>query len=371
MLNFANSAMMRVCDPMLPALAGDFGVTTGQAALTVSAYAITYGLMQLVYGPLGDRWGKRRVAAYAAACCVPGNLLALAAGSFDMLVAARVLAAFASAGIIPLVLAWIGDTVPYENRRAILARFLSASVAGMIAGQWASGVMTEWLGWRSVFGAFAALYLGAAFVLLRDRAIHRGDSRAGDTGFAGQVRAVLSQPPARSLLMIAVLEGAVAFAGITFLASYLVHEFALSLSWSAAVIALYGVGGLVYSWTAAALLRRMSEAQLVVLGAVFLVGAWLCIASATHWWPIVPATLLAGFGFYAFHNLMQVRATQMTPAARGTAVAMFASSLFLGISSGVAVAAWIVDHLGFRPLFLGCAAGLAAVGLIFSRMLRA
>lgn len=109
----------------------------------MSAYAITYGLMQLFYGPLGDRWGKRRVAAYAALADVPGNVLALAATSLDMLVAARVLAALASAGIIPLVLAWIGDTVPYERRQAIMARFLSASVIGMIAGQWASGVMTE------------------------------------------------------------------------------------------------------------------------------------------------------------------------------------------------------------------------------------
>lgn len=112
-VNFGNSAMMRVCDSMLPALAAEFAVTTGHAALTVSCYAITYGLMQLFFGTMGDRWGKRRVAGYAALACVPGNLLAAAATGLDVLVAARVLAAMAGAGIIPLVFAWIGDTVPY------------------------------------------------------------------------------------------------------------------------------------------------------------------------------------------------------------------------------------------------------------------
>ncbi len=363
--------MMRVCDPMLPAFAGDFGVTTGEAALTVSAYAITYGLMQLVYGPLGDLWGKRRVAAYAAACCVPGNLLAVAASSLDMLVAARVLAAVASAGIIPLVLAWIGDSVPYEKRQAMLGRFLSASIAGMIAGQWASGVMTEYLGWRTVFGSLALLYFCSAFTLLRDRSLHRGERAPAGAGFVGQVRAVFAEKRARALLMVAVVEGAFAFAGVTFLASYLVHDFALSLSASAAIIALYGVGGLAYSWLAPSLLGRLGEARLMVWAALVLMGAWFAIALATHWGAVIPAALVAGFAFYVFHNIMQIRATQMVPAARGTAVALFASSMFLGISCGVAAAARIVDQAGYRPLFIACGAGLAAVGLVFSRMLRA
>jgi len=61
-VHFSSSAMMRACDPMLPALARSFGVTTGRAALTISAYAVAYGLTQLLFGPLGDRYGKRSAA---------------------------------------------------------------------------------------------------------------------------------------------------------------------------------------------------------------------------------------------------------------------------------------------------------------------
>ena len=52
----------------------------------MSAYAITYGLMQLVCGPQGDRWGKRRVASAAALATAPSCALSLMARSLDLLV---------------------------------------------------------------------------------------------------------------------------------------------------------------------------------------------------------------------------------------------------------------------------------------------
>ena len=46
-----------------------------------------------------------------------------------------------------------------------------------------------------------------------------------------------------------------------------------------------------------------------------------------------------GLGFYMLHNTLQTNATQMAPQARGTAVALFSSALYLGQSLGVALAA--------------------------------
>jgi len=58
---FIGMASMRICDAMLPALAQEFGTTTGRAAQAISAFALAYGLLQLFYGPLGDRYGKVKV----------------------------------------------------------------------------------------------------------------------------------------------------------------------------------------------------------------------------------------------------------------------------------------------------------------------
>jgi len=133
---FVSMASMRVCDSLLLALQSQFGGTMQHAAEAISAFALAYGVMQLVFGPLGDRLGKVRVIAWATLACTLGNLGAALSVHMGQLVAARVLSGAAAAGIVPLTMAWIGDTVRYELRTEILACLLGATVFGMIAGQW-------------------------------------------------------------------------------------------------------------------------------------------------------------------------------------------------------------------------------------------
>src|SRR5436309_363073 len=64
---FASAASMRVTDAMLPRLAGRFEVGLAQAAQGITVFAIAYGVMQMAFGPLGDRFGKLRVISLAAA----------------------------------------------------------------------------------------------------------------------------------------------------------------------------------------------------------------------------------------------------------------------------------------------------------------
>ena len=51
-------SVQRICDPMLPELAKVFDAPMSAVAQVVSMFAISYGVMQLLYGPVGDRWGK-------------------------------------------------------------------------------------------------------------------------------------------------------------------------------------------------------------------------------------------------------------------------------------------------------------------------
>lgn len=370
MVQFASSAMMRVCDPMLPALAQSFGVSTGRAALTVSAYAVAYGFLQVVFGPLGDRWGKRRMVGWAALGCVAGNLLAVAALDLRMLVAARALAGATAAGIIPLVLAWVGDSVPYEERQATLARFMSASLFGMMAGQWASGLLTEWLGWRAVFVLLALGFAVGGAMILANRAV-RAEARQPTRPVPARsaLVGVLRMPWARWILLMVAIEGALAFSGLAFLPGFLVRERGLSLSAAAGVVALYGVGGMGYSFAARRLLSRLGEKGLAVGGGMLLALAWTTLALSTGVAVALPACVLAGLGFYALHATLQTHATQMAPSMRGSAVALFAAALFVGISGGVALASIAVDHGAWRALFLACGLGLAALGAVFSSSL--
>ena len=106
---FASMAAMRICDPMLVDLGQTFGVTTGEAAQVITAYMVAYGVLQLFYGPLGDRLGKLRVIWLATFACGVLSLVTAVAPNLSGLVMARAAMGAAAAGIIPLSVAWVGD----------------------------------------------------------------------------------------------------------------------------------------------------------------------------------------------------------------------------------------------------------------------
>jgi MFS family permease len=164
---FASSASFRVCDPMLPQLAGQFAASTAEVALIITSFTIAYGAMQLVYGPLGERFERFRIVTRATALCAVGSLGAALAPSLEMLTACRILTGVAAAGIIPMSMATVSDLVPAEQRQATLARLFSGQILGMVFGQVLGGLCVDFGLWRLAFGVLTGLYLLIAFALWR------------------------------------------------------------------------------------------------------------------------------------------------------------------------------------------------------------
>lgn len=368
---FASMASMRLCDPLLPAFALSFGVTTGEAARTVSAFAVTYGLLQLVFGPLGDRYGKFRVIAVAVLGCVVGNICAMLSGDLDALIAARALAGATAGGIIPLSLAWVGDAVAYDRRQEVLGQLLVATLLGTACGQWMSGVLADTLGWRWAFAVVAVFFaLTGAAMLRMSGARGAVGAEAGSEPYLRKMAQVLSLPWARWILGLTVIEGAFAFSVLTFIPAHLHVDFGLSFSTAAAVVALFAAGGLIYATQARRMVALLGEVGLSALGAALLGSCLLWLALMPVWQQALPACLIAGLGFTMLHATLQTHATQMAPRVRGTATALFGASIFLGQSIGILVAAALVDRHGFGPIFIGSGLVLVVLGAVFARSIR-
>lgn len=358
---FFSGAALRVCDALLPRLAHDFDITQGAAGQVVIGFSIAYGLMQLVFGPLGDRYGKTRLMCLAMFGCAIGSAAAALSPGFTTLVWARIAWGMAAAGVIPLAMAWIGDNVPYDQRQATLARFLTGTLSGMTAGQLAGGLFADSeLGWR---GAFFTLAVGFACVasLLLVRVPHVSVPAQADGGahpaLGRQLLAVLQIPWARVVLLAVLAEGMFLLGPMSYLPSYLHHRHGLALSTASALLALYAVGGLVYAITARRIVAALGERRMAFSGGLLMGACFLAWWLSPPWFFAAPIALALGFGTYLFHNTLQTHATQMAPETRGTAVALFAFCLFAGQAAGVTVSGWTIDHLGYAPMLL--AAGLA------------
>ena len=368
---FASMASMRICDPMLVVLSEEFQVSTGDASAVVSIYAVVYGIAQFLYGPLGDRLGKLRVVSLAVLACAMFSAITALSFNFQMLVILRGCMGAAAAGVIPLAMAWVGDQVPYARRQETLAKIMSATVLGMMSGLWFGGFTADTLGWRGAFAVLSGLFAVAAVLLLRQMR-GQGLTRLADApGFLNSFRTttrLLAMARVRWVLAVTAIEGALVFGPMAFMPTHLHEHYGLSVVAAGSVMMLYGVGGLLYSQMARQWLARLGERGLAKTGAGLVAIGFLVLAWGMVSWMGMLACLLAGLGFYMLHNTLQVQATQMAPEARGTAVTLFASSLFFGQSIGVLLMAQSVDRGALASAFSAAAAGVLVLGMVVFRL---
>jgi predicted MFS family arabinose efflux permease len=372
---FGSGVSLRVNDALLPRLVEQFSVPLSTAAQVISYFAIAYGVSQLLFGPLGDRFGKYRVIAWACAACAVTAMLCGVAPDFPLLTLARALAGATAAAIIPLAMAWIGDVVPYDKRQPVLARFLIGQILGLSAGVWLGGFAADHLNWRLPYFAIGALFAAvsvALFMINRRLPAHARQTQPASGSalrrIADNFGHVLARPWARKVLLTVFLEGAFLYGPFAFFASHLHHEFGVSLSLAGSLVMLFGFGGVLYAVSSAQFVARLGEVGLARGGGVILSVALLGVALAPAWWWAIPSCLLAGLGFYMLHNTLQINATQMAPERRGAAVSAFASCFFLGQSAGVVLAGALADQIGTGNMIAVGALGVLAVALNFGRL---
>ena len=368
--SFVSAATMRVGDPLVPLVSEEFRVPAGEAAIVVTAFAMAYGVCQMLWGPLGDRFGKFRLVTIVMLLSVATVGCAAATGTMRGLAAARLVAGATAAAIIPLSMAFIGDHVPYALRQPVLARFLSGQILGLVFGQVFAGVFADHVGWRGVFVLLAGLYLVIGLLLARDLWAGRVPTpvlggRIDLATMAARYLDLGRRPQARLVLAVVAVEGLVVFGSFAFVAAWLRLDYGLDYLVVGGILGFFGLGGLIYASVAGRLVAALGERGLVSLGGLG-VGASFALLAIEPPLLLVPAVVtVLGLGFYMMHNTLQVNATQMAPEMRGLAVAGFAAVFFIGQALGAWLGGRVVDGAGFAALFAGTAVLVPLLALLF------
>lgn len=361
---FVSAGSMRVIDPVLHLIATDFGASVAQASVLIAAFALPYGVMQIAFGPLGDRYGKLPVMCVALVAFAAASASCALAWSLNALVLLRGATGMAAAGIIPLCLAYIGDHTDYAVRQATIAKFLTGIVLAQVLAAPLGGVIGEFFGWRPLFLGTGAVALVAATLLWRAR--KTSPERPGTQGRLSlrPYAVVLSRPAGRFVVLAALVDGAALFGPTPFLGAFLHEQHGLSYARVGLVLALIGVGSFAYTRLATRLVARLGERGLVSIGGVAITASYVAIGLVPTWpWAAGLIALLGG-AFFMLHGTMQARATEAAPEARATAVALFAMALFLGQSVGAVAIGAMIGWAGYAAGFMLAAAGVAALTLV-------
>jgi predicted MFS family arabinose efflux permease len=167
----------------------------------------------------------------------------------------------------------------------------------------------------------------------------------------------------RWLLAVGIAETFFFFGAYAFLGAFLKARFDASFTTIGLVLAGFGLGGLVYSFTARGFIRRLGERGMVLAGGCLGAGLFAAVVTAPELSWILPCTIGLGFSFYLIHNTIQAKATEVAPEARGSAVALYATGWALGQALGVAAIGLAVAGAGYAPAILACGLGFGALGL--------
>jgi len=316
--------------PALPMLARDLSATMGAAQLTMSALILAFGVSQLVWGPVADRFGRRPVLLSSLAVYALASVCAALAPSIGWLVLARVAQGATMSAAVVCARAMVRDLYePYQGAH-VMSRGLSGLGVIAICGPALGGVLATHLGWRAALAAVALA--GVAVLVFVWRAlpetIRERNPRATHVApLAATARRVLAHP---TFIAWTGLTSATYGGLFTVLAaSSFVYIDALGLSPTAYGLTM-GSGSLAYlagTFVCRRWLLRYGLPGAVKRGALFTLAGGISAAALAHagvhavWAVLLPQWLYA-FGHGIHQPCGQTGAIGPFPQAAGVAAAL-------------------------------------------------
>lgn len=364
----------RSTDPILTAIASDFSVSITIAALLSSSFALSYAMVQLVMGLIAERFGKMRVINSCLLLVGIGNLAGYFATSFEVLLASRMLCGIGAGGIIPVVMAFIGDRVPnIAERQVTMSRILAGTLTGGVLGISMSGVIADLAGWRSVFlviGILVLISFISVTIVFRNQRVTHDDRTTDIRTLLRQYRIILSHPHARICYTAVFLETTCLQGVFPYVSTFLYDLGVPSLSVAGIVLSGFAFGGLVYSSTVKRLLRVLRVQQMMVIGGVLVFFALLGTGWGLPWQVQFAAFVVLGLGFFMTHASIQTFSTEISTDARAIAMSLHSFFVFLGQMMGPIVYGVGLSWLGKLPMLGIGATGFLAVAITCALLLR-
>ncbi|MBB5155582.1 MFS transporter [Saccharopolyspora phatthalungensis] len=339
--------------PMLVLIALALHVPLAAVVTTASGYFLAYGLSQPLWGLLSDRFGRLPVIRGTLLGAAAAGLVSALAPNLTALIAARVVTGACMGAVVPASLTYVGDTVPQQHRQSALSDLMAASAMGTAMATAIGGLLASFLDWRVVFTVPAVCAALCVFLL---RKLPEPE-RARVEGARNHLVAVLTNRWALLVFGLVFVEGAILLGTMTFLASALVHA-GVDVALAGLATATYGLGVWGFSRLVKVLGRRLAVWQLIAIGGTSMFLGYLVVTAEANIATVVVTALLLGGGWSFMHSSLQTWVTSVVPEARGTAVALFASALFLGSAVASAAAGPFAER-GSYALVFGVAAGLA------------
>jgi predicted MFS family arabinose efflux permease len=349
-----------VVSPLLPFLAADLHLSTPMAGWSVAVFSVTYMLSSPLLGQFSDRIGRRRVLVCSLLAFAAANLITASATSLPSLLAARLSAGAAAAGISPSVYALTVGAAPADRRATRLGLVVSGLVVSL-AGAPTGALAGASLGWASVFIGLACFSVLLAWLNYRvwpkESCPAEGSHSRASHPLA--VRALIRR------LTPTVVWSMGLYGVYTYLGTGLVAA-GFSTGRTAQAILSYGCGAIAGVLLGGRVADRLGVKLTTGVSLAGLCACLLLLRLALDTGVLVEPTLgMSAAMAQLFFPAQQVGLVNDFPSQRGTALAWNNSALFFGISLGSLVGGQAVAFGNFDAN-LTISASIALLGCLIN-----
>jgi MFS transporter, DHA1 family, inner membrane transport protein len=327
---------------ILDLIAADRNVSIGTAGHLVTAYALGIAFGAPIITALTARFGQRAVLRVSIAAFAAGNVVAIVATSFDMLLVARVLTGSLHGLIAGVATAIAAGLVGPERRGHAISLVVGGITIATVVGVPVGTLVGQTLGWQA---AFVAVFVMTGVALTATLGFVPAIPGAASSGGAAQARAAFA-PRVLAMLAVAVLLMGGQFIAFTYLASFLAEVTHISGGLTSAFLLAFGLaamagtllGGRAADRSATATLLAANATMVAALGALYLVGSSpaLVLAALAAWG-------LAGF---ALAPAVLLRVITLADAGAHLAPTLGISAFNAGIAAGSLLGGAIISRYG-------------------------
>ena len=347
-----------IVSPLLPAIAAAFGRSDATAGFSVTVFSLTYLVSAPLFGQLADRVGRRRTLLGCLFGFGIANVFTALAPNFGLLLAARVVAGAAAAGVSPLIYAGVGEAAPPERRATWMSIAVSGLLLAISVGAPAGTLIADHWGWHSPFLVLALLSVALIAANHKAWPNDSGASEAVLDAGSGDNYAEMAWR-----LLPTVFWATAIYSVYTYLGAWLT-EAGLTASGIARAISFYGVGALIGTLLGGQLADRLGARKTMLISLAGLAAglAFLAARGGTGWRADISLLVLSIFAQF-FFPAQQASLGRWFPQRRAFLLALNNSALFLGISLGSVIGGEAMTLSGFA-LDAAIGAAIAGVALV-------
>jgi predicted MFS family arabinose efflux permease len=340
-----------VVSPILPAISKDIGVNVASAALIISAYMLPFGLFQLVFGYLGDKFGRIRVISVAMVFFTIGTgLCAIATGLADLAIY-RALTGIFAGSVMPVSFALIGDLFPLNERQAAIGTFFGIAFLGQGLSTVIGGSIAYFFNWRGVFAIYAVLAV-ISTILLFTISKNVPIIKNNDSKFFAPLTDLLKNPISRNVYIIVFFEGVFIMGSFSFLGGFIKDQYDFNNLLIGLIMSAFGIMAVMGGRIAGKISAKIGRKKTIIVG---FAGAVLANIVYVIWGNILSILILgiglSGLGLMLAHSSILTIATEFAAKARGIAMSLVAFCFMCGGSLGTAIGSQIIENSGFINLF--------------------